>query len=85
VAATSRAYKHRLFCVVWDIVNLARSGQIWFSLYARGDVRTTKELSRESVYQQSLVDEKCTPSNSGRKIDTNSIIACIAGFGSVLH
>lgn len=48
-------------------------------------VRTTKELSRESVYQQSLVDEKGTPSNSGRKIDTNSDIACMAGFGSALH
>lgn len=48
-------------------------------------MRTTKELSRESVYQQSLVDEKGTPSNSGRKIDTNSDIACMAGFGSALH
>lgn len=43
---------------------------------------TTKELSRESVYQHSFVEWNGTASNSGRKIETNCLMASIAGSGS---
>jgi hypothetical protein len=46
---------------------------------------TTNELSRESVYQQSLLEWNGTPSNSGRKIDTKFFMASMAWSGNVEH
>lgn len=46
---------------------------------------TTDELSNESVYQHSLVEKRGVFSNSGKKIDTNCLIAYKAGSGIIEH
>lgn len=51
----------------------------------KNSMLTTNELSNESVYQQSFVEKKGVFLNSGRKIDTNCLIAYKADSGSSEH
>ena len=46
---------------------------------------TTKELSKESVYQQNFVEWKGALLNSGRKIETNCLTASTTGSGNDKH
>lgn len=46
---------------------------------------TTKELSKESVYQHRFVELKGVLLNSGRKMETNCLTASTAGSGSDKH
>jgi hypothetical protein len=91
MTTTTRTDEHRVFCKIRYVINLPENSRSFYAPHiVRGRVavvalRTTKELSKESVYQHSLVVEKGTSSNSGRKMETNCFIAYIAGSGSVLH
>lgn len=48
-------------------------------------ILTTKELSSESVYQQSFVEKNGVFSNSGMKMETNCLMAYKAGSGRIAH
>ena len=87
--APACTHKHRLVGVGGDIVNLGEHSQLrglaTMAVYAKvWDRLTRNELSRVSVYQQSLVEWKGLSAKSGRKMETNCRIASVAGSGSDL-
>lgn len=85
MTTTPSANEDRFLCVCWDMINLIKDNISKDTGIKKNYVLTTNELSNESVYQQSLVEKKGVFSNSGRKIDTNCLIAYNAGSGSSEH
>lgn len=87
--ASAGTHKDRLVGIGWHIVHLNDDGvslvktRITAITALRGRKHTTKELSSESVYQHSFVEEKGASWNSGRKIETKCLMASTAGAGTV--
>lgn len=85
MTTTPSANEDRFLCVCWDMINLIQDNISKGIGIKKNSMLTTNELSNESVYQQSFVEKKGVFSNSGRKIDTNCLIAYKAGSGSSEH